>query len=113
MMVELTYHINPNLVTQSSTALSKEDKIDKNLCYLMVQNTSQNVSLSSSDAGGMLSKRDYSSSFDYISFYFITQNDNSVTLIKTEGLLWKWEVGLSFDNAPFHFATQDEREFIL
>ena len=81
MMVELTYHINPNSVT-----------------------------LSSSDAGKTLSKRDDSqkSSFDYISFHFITQNDNTATLSKAEGLLWKWEVGSSFDNAPFHFATQDE-----
>ena len=63
MMVELTYHINPNSVT-----------------------------LSSSDTGGTLSKRDDSreSSFGH-----------PTLMLRLTG------------NTPFHFATQDEREFIL
>ena len=70
---------------------SQDDEIDTNSCYLMIQNLSQNVSLSSSDVGGTLSKRDddsRESSFGH----------STLKLRLTA-------------NIPFHFATQDEEKY--
>ena len=68
------------------------------------------VSLSSA----ALSKRDdrsiQKSSFDNASFHSATQDDNAVTLSRTEGSLSKGEFIISFDSTSFHSATQEDRE---